>query len=67
MNPKEYIKAILAGLGTLMTALGVAAKDGIDLSEGLIVTGGTLGAFALTYAWPNKTPTEIEKAEDGRN
>ena len=65
MNPKECVKAILAFLGTAITALGVAAKDGIDLSEGLIVFGGSLGAFAVTYAWPNKTPTEVEKAQGG--
>ena len=63
MNPQEYLKAIvsalIAGLGVLASGL----EDGLTAQEIVAAVIALLVAFGATFAIPNKSPTEQEKAQ----
>ena len=63
MNPQEYLKAIvsalIAGLGVLATGL----NEGLTAQELVYAAIALLAAFGATFAIPNKSPTEQEKAQ----
>lgn len=65
MNPARYAKAIIgalvAGLGTLATAL---ADDGITATEWVWVALAVLTALGTVAAVPNRRPDAVDELAD---
>lgn len=58
---KAITAALVAGLGTLATAL---ADDGIEAQEWVWVAISFLTALGAVFAVPNRTPDDIEELAD---
>lgn len=58
MKISSVAKSIVAGLAAGATAAVTAVQDGsLSTGEGVTIVLAVLGAWGITYAVPNKTPS----------
>lgn len=56
LEVRQYVKAIVGGLGVALGVLAGAAGDGISAQEALTAVGAGLAGFTATFYAPNKAP-----------
>jgi hypothetical protein len=53
----SYLKAIVAGVGSILSAGIIATADnGISLNDGFVMAAAGVGTFAAVYFTPNEAP-----------